>query len=65
MSELLHDDEDQSPLYVEICRFYLRQITEGAIRSGELLPPAQRVAEVHGISTSTARRGLSLNPPVN
>jgi DNA-binding transcriptional regulator YhcF (GntR family) len=60
MSELPHDDEDQSPIYVEICGFYFRQIAEGAIRPGDLLPPARRVAEVHGTSTSTARRGLRL-----
>jgi hypothetical protein len=31
MSELSHDDVDQSPLYVEICRFYIGQIADGAI----------------------------------
>jgi DNA-binding transcriptional regulator YhcF (GntR family) len=56
MSEPLHDDDDQPPLYAEICQFYFRQITEGAIRPGELLPAAHRVAEKHG----TARRGLRL-----
>jgi DNA-binding GntR family transcriptional regulator len=60
MSELLHDDDDQPPLYVEICQFYFRQITAGAIRAGELLPPAHRVAEKHGTSIATARRGLRL-----
>ncbi len=60
MSELLHDDDDQSPLYVEICQFYFRQITEGAIRTGELLPTAHHVAKKHGTSTATARRGLRL-----
>ncbi len=60
VSELLHDDDDQSPLYVEICRFCIGQIAEGAIRPGEPLPPAHRVAEEHGTSTSTARRGLRL-----
>ena len=60
MSELLHDYDDQPPLYVEICQFYFRQITEGAIRPGELLPAAHRVAEKHETSISTARRGLKL-----
>lgn len=60
MSELFHDDDDQSPLYAEICQFYFRQITEGAIRPGDLLPAAQRVAEKHRTSTATARRGLRL-----
>jgi DNA-binding transcriptional regulator YhcF (GntR family) len=60
MPELLHDDADQSPLYTEICRFYIGQIAEGAIQPGELLPPVRRVAEKHGTSTSTARRGLRL-----
>ena len=60
MSELLNDDEDQPPLYAEICQFYIGQIVEGAIRPGELLPSAHRVAEKHGTSTATARRGLRL-----
>ena len=60
MSELLDDDDDQPLLYVEICRYYFRQITDGAIRPGELLPAAHRVAEKHGTSTATARRGLRL-----
>ena len=60
MSELPHDDDDQPPLYAEICQYYFRQITEGAIRPGELLPPAHRVAENHETSTATARRGLRL-----
>jgi DNA-binding GntR family transcriptional regulator len=60
MSELLHDDDDQPPLYAEICQYYFRQIIEGAIRPGELLPPAHHVAEKHGTSTATARRGLRL-----
>ena len=60
MSELLHDDDDQPPLYAEICQYYFRQITEGAIRPGELLPAAHHIAEKHGTSTATARRGLRL-----
>jgi DNA-binding GntR family transcriptional regulator len=60
VSELLHDDDGHPPLYATICRFYFRQITEGAIRPGELLPPAHRVAEKHGTSTATARRALRL-----
>ena len=60
MSELLHDDDDQPPLYAEICQYYFRQIIEGAIRPGELLPSAHHVAEKHGTSTATARRGLKL-----
>jgi DNA-binding transcriptional regulator YhcF (GntR family) len=60
MSELLHDDDDQPPLYAEICQYYFRQITEGAIQVGELLPAAHRVAEKHGTSIATARRGLRL-----
>ncbi len=60
MSELLHDDDDQSPLYVEICRYYFRQITDGGIRAGELLPAAHEIAEKHGTSIATARRGLRL-----
>ena len=60
MSELLHDDDDQPPLYVEICRFYFAQIVDGAIHAGEFLPSADRVAEKHGTSTATARRGLRL-----
>jgi hypothetical protein len=32
----------------------------GAIRPGELLPAAHHVAEKHGTSTATARRGLRL-----
>ena len=60
MSEPLHDDDDQPPLYAEICKYYFRQIIEGAIRPGELLPAAHRVAEKHGTSTATARRGLRL-----
>lgn len=60
MSEPLHDDDDQPPLYAEICQYYFRQITEGAIRAGELLPAAHEVAEKYGTSTATARRGLRL-----
>jgi DNA-binding transcriptional regulator YhcF (GntR family) len=61
MPELLHDDDDdQPPLYVEICQFYFRQITDGAIRAGEFLPAAHEVAEKHGTSIATARRGLRL-----
>jgi DNA-binding transcriptional regulator YhcF (GntR family) len=60
VSELLHDDDDQAPLYTEICQYYFRQITEGTIQAGEILPAAHRVAEKHGTSTATARRGLRL-----
>jgi len=60
MSELLHEDDDQPPLYAEICQYYFRQITEGAIRAGELLPAAHRIAAEHGTGTATARRGLRL-----
>jgi DNA-binding transcriptional regulator YhcF (GntR family) len=60
MSELLHDDDDQPPLYAEICQYYFRQIIEGVIRPGELLPAAHHVAWKHGTSAATARRGLRL-----
>ena len=60
MLEPRHDDDDQGPLYAEICRYYFRQITDGAIRAGDLLPAAHQVAEKHGTSTATARRGLRL-----
>jgi DNA-binding GntR family transcriptional regulator len=59
MSELQHDD-DQPPLYAEICQYYFKQITEGGIRAGELLPAAHHVAEKHGTSIATARRALRL-----
>ena len=48
MSELPDDDDDQPPLYAEICRFYFAQIVDGAIQAGEFLPLADRVAEKHG-----------------
>lgn len=54
------DDDDQPPLYARICRFYFTQIVDGAIQAGEFLPSADRVAEKHGTSIATARRGLRL-----
>lgn len=58
--DLLHDDPDLPPLYVEICMHYAEKIRSGFIKPGELLPPAWRVAQQHGVSRSTARRGLKL-----
>lgn len=58
--ELLHDDPDDPPLYAEICIYYIGQIHSGTIKPGQLLPPAWRIAERHGVSRSTARRGLRL-----
>ena len=60
MSELLRDEPDQPSRYETICTFYIGQIADGSIRPGELLPAAHRVAEQHGTSASTARRGLRL-----
>src|SRR2546430_13175293 len=60
MSELLRDEPDQPSRYETICKFYIGQIADGSIRPGELLPTAHRLAEQHGTSASTARRGLRL-----
>ena len=60
MSELLRHESDQASRYETICTFYIGQIADGSIRPGELLPTAHRVAERHGTSSSTARRGLRL-----
>jgi GntR family transcriptional regulator/MocR family aminotransferase len=58
--DLLHDDPDSPPMYAEICTYYIGQIHSGSIKPGQLLPPTRRVAEQHGVSRSTARRGLQL-----
>jgi DNA-binding GntR family transcriptional regulator len=58
--DLLHDDPDYPPLYAEICTYYIDKIHSGCIKPGQLLPPARRIAEQHGVSPSTARRGLRL-----
>jgi len=58
--DLLHDGPDSPPLYAEICTYYIDQIHSGSIKPGQLLPPARRVAEQHGVSPSTARRSLRL-----
>jgi DNA-binding GntR family transcriptional regulator len=60
MSQLPSDEDGRSPLYAEICRFYIAEIAAGTIAPGDLLPPAHRVASQHGTSISTARRGLRL-----
>jgi len=38
----------------------IARIHDGRIRHAALLPPARRLAADHGVSTSTARRGLRL-----
>lgn len=58
--DLLHDHPDNPPLYAEICIYYIDQIHSGTIKPGQLLPPAWQVAEKHGVSPRTARRGLQL-----
>jgi DNA-binding GntR family transcriptional regulator len=58
--DLLNDDPDQPPLYAEICSYYIGKIHSGSIKPGQLLPPARRVAEEHGVSTTTARRSMRL-----
>jgi DNA-binding transcriptional MocR family regulator len=57
---LLHDHPDDPPLYAGICIHYIDKIHSGSIKPGQLLPPAWRVAEEHGVSRSTARRSLKL-----
>lgn len=57
--DLLHHPGDP-PLYAKICSYYIGQIDTGRIKPGQLLPPADQVAEQHGVSSSTARRGLRL-----
>lgn len=54
------DRPDDPPLYVEITRDLIRRIFDGRIRHAAPLPPARRLAADHGVSTSTARRGLRL-----
>jgi len=58
--DLLSDAPDMPPLYAEICSYYIDQIFNGRIKPGQLLPPARKVAEQHGVSQSTARRGIRL-----
>jgi len=58
--DLLHNHLDDPPLYAEICIYYIHQIHSGAIRPGQLLPPAWRIAKRYGVSPATARRGLRL-----
>jgi DNA-binding GntR family transcriptional regulator len=54
------DRPDDPPLYVEITQDLIARIHDGRIRHAALLPPAARLAADHGVSTSTARRGLRL-----
>ena len=60
MSGPLRDEPDQPSRYETICTFYIGQIADGSINPGEFLPAAHLVAEQHGISAATARRGLRL-----
>jgi DNA-binding GntR family transcriptional regulator len=58
--DLPNDEPDLPPLYVEICMYYIDRIHSGSIKPGQLLPPAWRVAEQHGVSCGTALRSLRL-----
>jgi DNA-binding transcriptional regulator YhcF (GntR family) len=58
---LIYDDTpDEPPLYQTVCSYYIGQICDGVIKPGQSLPPAKRVAEHHGVSEKTARKGLKL-----
>ena len=58
--DLDDDRPDDPPLYVEITQDLIARIHDGRIRHADRLPPAHRLAEYHGVSTATARRGLRL-----
>ena len=58
--DLDDDQPDDPPLYVEITQDLIARIHDGRIRHADPLPPAHRLAEDHGVSTATARRGLRL-----
>jgi len=58
--DLDDDRPDDPPLYVQITQDLMARIHDGRIRHAALLPPAHRLAEDHGVSTATARRGLRL-----
>ena len=40
--------------------YYIDRIHGGSIKPGQLLPPARRVAEQHGVSIGTVLRSLRL-----
>ena len=58
--DLLHDEPDLPPLYVEICQHYVDQIDTGRIKPDTPLPAIKAVAEEFGVSRGTAGRGLAL-----
>jgi DNA-binding transcriptional regulator YhcF (GntR family) len=59
--DLIYDDApDEPPLYQTVCSYYIGQICDGAIKSGEPLPSAKSAAEHHGVGEKTARKGLKL-----
>jgi DNA-binding FadR family transcriptional regulator len=60
MPDIDDDRPDDPPLYVEITQDLIARIFDGRIRHASLLPPARRLAAHHGVSVSTARRGLRL-----
>ncbi|MGH3167755.1 MAG: winged helix-turn-helix domain-containing protein [Trebonia sp.] len=60
LDDLLHDEPDPPPLYVEICQHYVNQIDTGRIKPDTPLPAIGDVAEEFGVSRSTAGKGLAL-----
>lgn len=58
--DLDDDRSDDPPLYVQITQDLIARIHDGRIRHAAPLPTAHRLAEEHGVSTATARRGLRL-----
>ena len=58
--DLDDDRPDDPPLYVQITQDLMARIHDGQIRHAAPLPTAHRLAEDHGVSTATARRGLRL-----
>jgi len=54
------DQHDDPPMYVQITQDLMARIHDGRITHAAPLPPAHRLAEDHGVSTATVRRGLRL-----
>jgi len=58
--DLDDDQPDDPPLYIQITQDLMARIHDGRIRHATPLPPARQLAEDHGVSTATVRRGLRL-----
>jgi GntR family transcriptional regulator len=57
-SQVMLDRTSEIPLYRRIEEDLLTQITEGALRPGDLIPPERELCDHYGVSRITVRRAI-------